>query len=37
MFLVEGESAIIYKQDNVWILEEYVNDELSKKELNLKF
>ncbi|PQV45709.1 hypothetical protein CLV33_11253 [Jejuia pallidilutea] len=37
VFLVEGESAIIYKQDNVWILEEYVNDELSKKELNLKF
>ncbi|GAB1856369.1 hypothetical protein MHTCC0001_12040 [Flavobacteriaceae bacterium MHTCC 0001] len=37
VFLVEGKSAIVYKQGNNWVIEQYENSRLQKKELNIKF
>ena len=37
VFLVENESAIIYKKDNNWVIEYYIGSVLKQEELNIKF
>ncbi len=37
VFLVEAKSAIVYKKENIWVIEYYKNNNLNQEKLNIKF